>query len=389
MSQKTQVLFLVSLSAFTRPFAHLIYVPSQLTLGGEFGVGLTMVGMTLSVYALVFAFSQILFGPIVDRFDGQRIMLAGAAIFTLASLGAYFSENIEIFLFMRALQGLGIAAMVIVGIALISDVIPQNERGRAMGVFEIFNAAGAAAAPLIGAFVAIWFSWRADFLLLGLIGAGIGLFAYWQFPQQLRIEQKVGLKEMLTILRTPTPLGSILDGFVKFYSLFTIFALLPIFLGESLSFSEGQSGVMTSLLPIGAIVGSLIGGRAADRHKIRPMLLWGTFVALLAFAALTVLSSTHFGTPQIYFLGASIVLAGLAIGFCLPMQLKLVVDYYPQMRATASGLLIFFRFIGAAMTPVVSGYMASRFSVASGFGLNSLLIALGLVVAFVTIRDKE
>jgi dipeptide/tripeptide permease len=41
------------------------------------------------------------------------------------------------------------------------------------------------------------------------------------------------------------------------------------------------------------------------------------------------------------------------------------------------------------MTPVVSGYMASRFSVASGFGLNSLLIALGLVVAFVTIRDKE
>jgi DHA1 family bicyclomycin/chloramphenicol resistance-like MFS transporter len=389
MSKNTQILILVSLTAFLRPFAQLIYVPSQISLGADYGISLAVVGLTLSVYALVFAFAQIFFGPIVDRFDGQRIMLIGTAIFILASLGAVFSKSIENFLAMRALQGLGIAAMVIVGIALISDAIPQNERGKAMGVFEIFNAAGAAAAPMIGALVAIWFSWRFDFLVLVMFGILIGMFTYWRFPQQVKVEQRVGLVEMISILRAPTPFGSILDGFVKFYSIFTVFALIPVFLVTNLSLSESQSGVITSLLPISAMGGSFIGGRAADKYNNRSMMLWGSSITLVAFSAMTYLSSTKGSMSPSILLGVSIVIAGLAIGFCLPMQLKLVVDYYPDMRATASGLLIFSRFIGSAITPVVSGYLASTVSVAAGFGLNTLMIAIALIMMFFTIQDKE
>jgi len=389
MALKTKVLYLVSIAAFMRPFAQLIYVPSQVTMSQELGVSLAMIGLTLSVYALVFAFAQIFYGPIVDRFDGKGILLAGMIIFVIGSLGGYLAPNIGLLLLSRSLQGLGIASLVIVSVALISDVFPQSDRGRAMGVFEIFNAIGAAAGPIIGAVIATWLGWREDFLLMTILGAGILGYAYWQLPSQSISGKKVGPSEMVLILRTRATFGSVFHGLIKFYSLFTIFILLPILLTKNLNMGETESGFMTSVLPIGAIFGSFIGGWASDRRKMRPMLLVGTIVAFLGFSFLTYLSWQANSTTPIALIAGCVSICGFAIGFCLPMQLKLMVDYFPDMRATASGLLLFSRMIGATLTPVISGYLAQTYGVAAGFALTSVLLGIAFLVGLFTFYDKE
>src|SRR3989304_2269579 len=81
MSLKTKTLYLVSLAAFMRSFAQVIYVPSLVTMRSELGTTTAMIGLTLSAYGLCLAFAQIAYGPIVDRFDSKRILLIGLVLY--------------------------------------------------------------------------------------------------------------------------------------------------------------------------------------------------------------------------------------------------------------------------------------------------------------------
>jgi DHA1 family bicyclomycin/chloramphenicol resistance-like MFS transporter len=384
---KTKVLYLASLVAFMRSFSQVIYVPSQMDILQDLGTTTAFFGLTLSVFALTFAAGQLFLGPVVDRYDSKLILIVGMLIFTTGSLGGIFVQSIEALFLIRVLQALGIAAAVIVGIALISDDVPGSERGKAMGTFEIWSAAGAAAGPILGAFLAIWLSWRIDFLLLGLLGICLAIFSYWQLPQQSVRTEKVGLREMSTILRNPATFGSSILGFVQFYALFTVFTLLPLMLSTQLGMGTGSIGILVSLLPIGALIGSLVGGRASDRINIRTVLIPGSLLAAFAFSMLTLISRTADQSTPIAVIVGAVIISGFAVGVILPGQLKIMVDYFPSMRGTASGLAFSFRFIGATLSPFVAGYLAETYSLSAGFGSAAILLAIGAVISILTIKE--
>lgn len=388
MRLTTKVLYIASLTAFMRSFSQVIYVPSQVEILEDLEMTTASFGLTLSVFALTFAVAQLFFGPVVDRYDSKKVLLAGMLLFVIGNLGGIFVQDIGGFFIIRALQAFGIAAAVIVGIAFISDVIPGSERGQAMGTFEILNAAGAAAGPILGALIAVWLGWRMDFLLLGLLGIGMAVFAYWQLPKAVVITERVGVREMITILRNPATFGATLLGFVHFYALFSVFTLLPLMLSTQFGLSTGSTGVLVSLLPFGAIIGSLLGGKASDKTNIRNVLIPGSILAACSFTVLTLLSTPLERFAPIAFVAGAVITSGFAIGFCLPAQLKIMVDYFPALRGTASGLSMFFRFLGATFSPVVAGYLADTFSLSAGYASAAVLLAVGAVISVIMIKES-
>jgi predicted MFS family arabinose efflux permease len=339
------------------------------------------------VYGLVLALSQIAYGPIVDRFKSKSILLISMSVFTLASLGGFLSQGVAQLLAVRALQALGIAAAAAVGIALITDLFPPSERGRAMGVFEVFNAAGAAAGPLIGAAIAILFSWRVDFLVLAFTGLAVVLFSLWQLPSQSAHAQKVGLADMFLIARTPPTTGTLFLGLVQFYALYTMHTLVPVLLTDRLGLTVGGIGIMLAILPIGAIVGSSLGGRTSDRLGSRPTLLFGSIGTVLSMGALTLLSIAASPTTPFLLVATFVLTLGFSIGICLPVQIKVMVEYFPVMRGTAGSLLYAARFLGAAIAPVLTGYLADQLGLPAGFGSATILLASGALITFMVISD--
>jgi DHA1 family bicyclomycin/chloramphenicol resistance-like MFS transporter len=386
---RTKVLFLASLAAFIRSFSQLIYVPSQLDILQELGITTALFGLTLSVFALTFAAAQLFLGPIVDRYDSKVILIIGMLLFTTGSFGGIFVQSIEAFFLIRILQASGIAAAVIVGIAFISDVVPPAERGKSMGTFEIWNAAGAAAAPILGASIAIWLSWRIDFFLLGILGICLAVYSYWQLPQQTVRTEKVGVREISTMLRNPATLGSTILGFVQFYALFTAITLLPPLISAQFGLGTGGIGLLVSLLPIGAGAGSFFGGRAADKINIRTLLVPSSLLAALAFGGLTLISRISDQSTPVAVIAGAIFITGFAVGFILPAQLKIVVDYFPAMRGTASGLTFSFRFIGATFSPFVAGYLADTYNLTAGYGSAVILLAAGVVTSILAIKEPS
>ncbi|RJP48122.1 MAG: MFS transporter [Anaerolineaceae bacterium] len=387
MKLKTKVLYLVSFAAFLRSFAQVIYVPSLATMRGDLNTTTAMIGLTLSIYGLCLAFAQIAYGPIVDRFEGKRILLIGLVLYLFGNLGAYFSQGIGLLLVARSLQALGIAAAAGVGIALITDLFPVNERGRAMGIFSMFNSAGAASGPAFGGLIAVWLSWRADFIVLAIITIGLLVFTIWQLPAQPVHGQNVGLKDMLTIARALPTFGALVLGFVHFYGLYTIHTLTPILLADKMSLHEAGIGAVTTMTAIGVIVGTYVGGRASDQRGLRFTLMVGVVGATITFLALTFISAITSSSMSPVVVALALLAFGLTAGYGFAAQLNIMVDYFPAMRGTAGALQFFARFVGTTIAPLLAGYLADRLGLPSGYGLATALLALGAVIAYFTVSN--
>lgn len=387
MKLKTKVLYLVSFAAFLRSFAQVIYVPSLATMRGDLNTTTAMIGLTLSIYGLCLAFAQIAYGPIVDRFEGKRILLIGLVLYLFGNLGAYFTKGIGLLLVARSLQALGIAAAAGVGIALITDLFPVNERGRAMGIFSMFNSAGAASGPAFGGLIAVWLSWRADFIVLAIITVALLLFTVWQLPAQPVHGQNVGLKDMLTIARALPTFGALVLGFVHFYGLYTIHTLTPILLADKMSLHEAGIGAVTTMTAIGVIVGTYVGGRASDQRGLRFTLMVGVVGATITFLALTFISAIASSSMSPVVVALALLAFGLTAGYGFAAQLNIMVDYFPAMRGTAGALQFFARFVGTTIAPLLAGYLADRLGLPSGYGLATALLTLGAVIAYFTVSN--
>lgn len=387
MNLKTKVLYLVSFAAFLRSFAQVIYVPSLATMRSDLNTTTVMIGLTLSIYGLCLAFAQIAYGPIVDRFDSKRILLIGLVLYLFGNLSAYFTRGIGLLLVARSLQALGIAAAAGVGIALITDLFPTNERGRAMGVFSMFNSAGAASGPAFGGLIAVWLSWRADFIVLAIVTVVLLLFTIWQLPAQPVHGQNVGLKDMLTIARTLPTFGALVLGFVHFYGLYTIHTLTPILLADKMSLHEAGIGAVTTMTAIGVIIGTYAGGRASDQRGMRFTLIVGVTGATITFIALTFISAIATSSTSPVVIALALLAFGLTAGYGFAAQLNIMVDYFPAMRGTAGALQFFARFIGTTIAPLTAGYLTDSLGLSSGYGFATALLALGAVIAYFTVTN--
>ena len=387
MNLKTKVLYLVSFAAFLRSFAQVIYVPSLGVMRVDLNATTAMLGLTISIYGLCLAFAQIAYGPTVDRFDSKRILLIGLALYFFGNLSAYFTRGIGLLLVARSLQALGIAAAAGVGIALISDLFPVNERGRAMGVFSMFNSAGAASGPAFGGLIAVWLTWRADFLILAIITIILLAFTIWQLPTQPVYGQNVGLKDMWTIARTLPTFGALILGFVHFYGIYTIHTLTPILLADKMSLHEAGIGAVSTMTALGVIFGTYAGGRVSDQRGMRFTLIVGVIGATLSLGMITFISSVATSSMSPVVVGVGLLAFGLTAGFGFAAQLNIMVDNFPAMRGTAGALQFFARFIGTTLGPLMAGYLADRAGVPSGYGLATGVLAVGAVIAYFTVSN--
>jgi len=140
-------------------------------------LGLTTAGLewVVSGYILVFASLMLAGGRLADVYGRRRLFLAGIATFTVASLLAGLSADGAILILSRAVQGVGAALLVPIGLALLPAAFPdERERGLAVGIWSGVGALSLALGPLAGGFISEQWHWGWIFL----INVPIGVLAY-------------------------------------------------------------------------------------------------------------------------------------------------------------------------------------------------------------------
>ncbi|MFD7781881.1 MFS transporter [Streptomyces nojiriensis] len=143
------------------------------------GAGLSDGGTTWVVNAYGLAFGALLLagGRVADLLGRRRVLVAGLALFALASLAAGLTTSAGVLITARAVQGVGAAAIAPAALALVMDRFPPGPgRGRALGVWGAVSGAGAAGGVLLGGALTQAWGWPWIFHSVAL-GAAVVLAA--------------------------------------------------------------------------------------------------------------------------------------------------------------------------------------------------------------------
>ena len=145
------------------------------TIARDLDASTTQLQWIVSAYTLIFASLQITAGGLGDRLGRKRLFLFGLVLFTATSGLAALSQNIEMLIAARALQGLGAAFIMPLSLSLISAAFPPEERGKAVGIWSAISVSGVALGPIVGGVVVEYLSWEWVFL----INIPIGIAAFF------------------------------------------------------------------------------------------------------------------------------------------------------------------------------------------------------------------
>jgi MFS transporter, DHA2 family, methylenomycin A resistance protein len=145
-------------------------------IGDALGGGVTGLQWVVDAYTLTFAALILSAGALGDRRGAKRVLLAGFAVFTVASVACGLMPAIAALVAARAVQGIGAAALGACSLALLDHTYPDRaERARAIGLWTAGGASALAAGPLIGGLLIAALGWRSIFF----INVPLGAVGYW------------------------------------------------------------------------------------------------------------------------------------------------------------------------------------------------------------------
>lgn len=367
------IIYLVGFAAFLGPFTQTIYAPILPEIQTGFQTSQFLVNMSISIFTMVLAVMQIVYGPLTDAKGRRKILLPGIAVYILASVGCHYAGTIGQLLFFRALQAAGIATGSVVATTVIGDLFEGRERGRAMGVFQMMVSLGPVLGPVIGGLVGERFGYKGIFLVLAATGL-LMLLANVRYLPETRPETGNGdpfrVRDFASIITHATGSAVILLGFIQYYSFYNFLVFLPDVLTKDYGLTAAQKGMVFLPLSVLIVIGSYLGGRLQERVEPRKGLIVASFLNVAAIVLFILVSNV-----SLALLVLSISLFGLFFGISLPVQTTLLTEQFVRGRATAIGVYNFCRYMGMGAGPLVGSFLYRTGNVAILFGFAAAVFA--------------
>ena len=154
------VLGLTSIASFMVALDLLVVSTALNTIKDDLGASLGQVQWVVTGYGLAFAVLLMAGAALGDRFGRRRVFTIGLALFAAASAGCALSPGVDWLVAARVVQGAGAALVMPLAVALLSAQLPDDQRGRAMGLFEGLTGLATIAGPPVGGSVAYLIGWE-------------------------------------------------------------------------------------------------------------------------------------------------------------------------------------------------------------------------------------
>lgn len=192
--------------------------------------------LILTSFVLGMGLGTFFTGPLSDAFGRKPVILAGSAVYILASAVAWISSSLEIILVARILQGIGAAAPRVVSVAIMRDLYSGREMARMMSIAMMIFTIFPAFAPMMGAGIIALFGWRAIFLAFILFSLFTILWMNLRLPEPLPPQNRRPMRATLLLdavrqmLAHPTASLSIMVQTLCLGILFTMLTMIqPVY----------------------------------------------------------------------------------------------------------------------------------------------------------------
>lgn len=374
----------------------------------EFGLNATEMGALLSAFLLPYAFANLPAGWLVDKLGVRKLFGGAIALWSFISLLLPFA-GFKVFYCLRA--GLGVAESPFFPAATkaVNTWFTKDDRGLPLAIVNTGSQIANAIAPPLLTTLIILFDWKTMFIIIALLGFVVALvwFLTYRDPHidELKALAEKNTDELLgqeaeqvgwlALFRYPSTWYMVLGNFGICYPMWICLTWLPSYLMKERGLALSHMGMMASIPFIAGIFGVILGGIVSDaliRRGWKPLsarkvpLVLGSIVAALSFGSVTAVQD----------LNACIALLALgyfAASFSTGVVWTLATDVAPRhMVASLGAIQNFGGFIGAALAPLVTGYiidMTGRFELAFLVGALLLIISAIIYAFFLKKRIGE
>ena len=356
----------------------------------DFGVSATMVGLTLTVFALARLILNIPAGLIADRL-GRRVLLIGGPILTsIGMFGSGFAGDIWSLLIWRFVAGAGSAFFMSGALIYLIDIAPPDLRARYVATNQWALSVGVALGPGIGGLVAERWGLAAPFHLVGVIALFAAVYAVFRLPETRRSssperKDESPAREAARIARSGPFLAiAFVTGTIFMTRAGTRATLVPLHADETLAWGPGELGLVFTVTGVMTLFTLWPATWATENIGRASVIL---FSAMTAALGTFVIGSSS--TPMWFVLGNVILILGT--GTAGPAPAAFVADLFPErMRGLGVGLYRSAGDVGFVLGPPALGWLSDNASMSVAFQTAGCLVgAAGVYFVLVTRRGES
>lgn len=343
--------------------------PIVSTLSAPFGVSDARAGQLVTAFVAPSILLVPLMGVLADRIGRKPVVVGGLVVFGVAGVSVGLTSSFGVALGLRAVQGLGYAAVIPIGTALIGDLYAGSREATAQGLRVASIQTTNFVSPALAG-VLVLASWRFPFFLYGLAFA-VAVAAWSELPETDAdaVELRPYVRDLLALLSDTVIASVLLTFLVRFLLVFAFFAYVSVLLSRTVGAPTVVIGAVVSLFALVSLVSATQAGRFVEDRNPLVVLAVALFVTGVGVALMGVLA-VYPG------LVAGVVVAGVGAGLSGPTQKSLVTQLAPRsLRAGAVSAAVIFQSVGSAAGPFLMGVALD------GFSITAVFTAFGVVCA--------
>nr|WP_202888629.1 MFS transporter [Kribbella solani] len=240
-------------------------------------ISIPTAGHVVSAYALGVVVGAPVIAALGARTGRKRLLLGLMAVFVAGNVLSAVATSYEFLMAARFLSGVPHGAFFGIGAVVGASMVPPDRRARAIAMsmlgLPVANIVGVPLTTLLGQ----RFGWQLPFLAVGVLGL-LTLVAVWLWVPPQPVGSEVNVRSELSALRRPQVWMALLVGMVGFGGMFATYSYITPTMTELAGFSESAVTIVLAVYGIGMTVGTVLGGRLADRSLMGAM--YGGLVAV-------------------------------------------------------------------------------------------------------------
>lgn len=392
LSRREKLVYVILLGSLTAlgPFTIDLYLPAFPALKEDLDVSAAAIQFTLTGTTVGFALGQLVVGPLSDKVGRKRPLIVATSLHIVASLGAALSQDINMLLLFRVLQGVGAAGGSVVAMAMVRDLFGGYSMVRILSYMALIQGLAPILAPVIGSQLLLVVDWPGIFWFLASYGLVVVIAASLFIIETLPLERRQGsgttaLQRYGAVFSDRVFVGMLLIGGLNFAALFSYLSASPFLFQGLYGFSPQGYGLLFAVNSLGVVTGVQLSARLVRRIGPAWVIAISTSSMLVMSLLIVAFDRLGFG---FWGLAIPLWLYIMSAGLTFPSVQVLALSNHRRQAGTAASVLGACSFGAAGLISPIVGSLGVDTAAPMGL-VMAACIAGAVVVLWTVVRPRS
>ncbi|CRN00271.1 Inner membrane transport protein YdhC [Pseudomonas sp. 34 E 7] len=327
-----------------------ILLPSFPALSAQFDTPSADIALSISLFTLVFSISQLIAGPLSDKWGRKEVLLGCILLSILGAIGCAWAPDYLTFLLFRTVQAMGCGFFVL-GHALVEDLFDEQDRARVRLYYMTLSGSFVALSPLIGSWLQTTFDWQGSFYGFALMATGMLIHAQCILPTKSASTHRAPVSIVGTLKAVAANHDFLRYWWIAalvFACYFALISVTPLIFMDALKLSEYEYALVLMVYGVAYLLGGLVASYLQKRIPLSRQINIGLGLLLGAGVLLTLIVSLQAITSVTLLI--PMLISALAVTLVRPAAISAAMLLFSSSAGTAASAGNSIMFLTAAVS---------------------------------------